>query len=346
MRILSLWHYKQIDDLMMTTVNDSMDYSFRKLAEKHDFHLLSLASKTYPYFMKDNIKFYFVKTPDELLRYANNIRPEIVLLNDFNEKFNNTILDRYKGKAKFILYYHGGDIYNNVATRWREISALVVAHNFQKEQLVAHGVDKTKIFINPYGADINIMRPNLLLERIYDVVYVSYFNHYKRQQILIDSLRTFNGSVLLVGHFKDNPYLGGSWLQERIKQANDLNKWDRLTFVSWPCRDRISSFINMAKIGFFGGGNHESGPRVVPEMMACGLPVVAFNDCTAVKTFVTNETGWLVEPHAVKLGNLLNSIISDNSSIIAKSLKAEKMIRDDFSYDTMANRWEEVLNSI
>jgi glycosyltransferase involved in cell wall biosynthesis len=133
------------------------------------------------------------------------------------------------------------------------------------------------------------------VEKEYDVCFMANASQMsiKRHELLIRSLSGSGLKVLNIGN--TNPSL--------IKLAKNLNV--DITWAGWHLRKHLPEMITKCRVGVCCSNNIDSCPRVIPEYLACNVPVVVTDNVNFWSDhYITEETGLVVNER-----DLLSGII-------------------------------------
>lgn len=172
-------------------------------------------------------------------------------------------------KAKKI-YYGAGIRFKPQGGKWDLV--LVDSEKQQKQ------IPGSKPFIKP-AADL--FRP-VKVEKKYDVCFMANAPQaeIKQHKLAFDSLAETGISILHLG-----------LVDGRLK------KWARntnVTFGGWCRRHKLPGKMSQCKIGLVCSTSYDSCPRVLPEYLACGLPVVALKEMNFWhEKYINDQTGIL-----------------------------------------------------
>lgn len=147
----------------------------------------------------------------------------------------------------------------------------------------------------------------------------------KRHRLLINAVANTGLKVLNIGN-KDPA------LQEYARRVNA-----DITWAGWHLRKHLPELISRCKVGVCCSTNRDSCPRVIPEYLACGLPVVAtaninfWND-----KYISNRprTGLLVGEDGIADG--IHEVLSDLGAY-----RPRKHYVETLSLDVAARRLKE-----
>lgn len=148
----------------------------------------------------------------------------------------------------------------------------------------------SRLFIKPAA---KMFRP-VDVPKIYDICFVANGTQHKikRHALLFKSIVGTQYSVLNIGNID----------QSIRRLARDLGV--NVTFDGWDCRKNLSGKISSCKVGVCCSTNYDSCPRVIPEYLACGLPIVATSNMNFWhdKYVVNDVSGCLVEENDILNG--------------------------------------------
>lgn len=162
-----------------------------------------------------------------------------------------------------------------------------------RESFENNGINCNKLFVNPYGVNIDLFKPTILKENAYDVIIVGIWTLRKGVDILVEACKQANLSLLHVGPLSDYPFPDDS----RFVHIDPVNE------------DKLPEYYSLAKI-FCLPSREDGFGLVLFQAMACGLPLV-----------YSHETGGPDLKKLVNNNEYLFEIESYNVSSLAKSLK-------------------------
>jgi glycosyltransferase involved in cell wall biosynthesis len=148
-----------------------------------------------------------------------------------------------------------------------------------KESFLSHNYSAEKLFINPYGVNLQNFYSIQGVARKYDVIMVGAWSYRKGCDLIIDACRQLKVSFLHVGGIVD------------VKFPSDenfihINSVDELQLVQ---------YYNQAKV-FVLPSIEEGLALVQVQALACGLPVVCSKDTGGrdLRNFL-DDTKWIIE---------------------------------------------------
>lgn len=179
-----------------------------------------------------------------------------------------------------------------------------------------------KISIIPNFVDTNIFKPNLSVEKIYDVIFIGRFEPQKNLINLLDALSATKLSVLMVG--------SGSQEDELKKKYNSL-----ISDIKWKKNlpnPELPNYLNHARILAL-PSLYEGHPKVLIEAMAAGTPVVATNS-PGIREIITHcENGFLCETGKNSISKALTDVLENVQLRKSMSENALKYVKDNFSIE-------------
>lgn len=125
------------------------------------------------------------------------------------------------------------------------------------ESFIENGINKNKLFVNPYGVNVELFHPITSATVKYDVIFVGNWSYQKGADLLMDACKKANFTLLHVGliidcDFPENPNF--THIQP-VNQPDLVNFYSQAKVLALPSRQD----------GF---------GLVLFQAMACGLPLV------------------------------------------------------------------------
>jgi glycosyltransferase involved in cell wall biosynthesis len=169
--------------------------------------------------------------------------------------------------------------------------------------LIESGVPKEKIiYVSSMYIDFNTFRP-LNLVKEYDFIFVGRLEKNKGIDLFLETVKNLSCKAIIVG---DGPLKKN--IELRIKNYG-LEK--NIIMHGWA-RDHkeVAELMNKSKILAMTSFN-EGGPRVVPEALACGIPVLATRVGIATDLVKSGVTGELADWDAEDIAQKADKILKD-----------------------------------
>ncbi len=214
---------------------------------------------------------------------------------------------------------------------------IVVASNFTKRSLLAHGVPEAKVVINPYGVDLDAFAPRPSGEatrRPFRFLFLGALTARKGVPLLLEVWRRLasrQAELWLVGPasppvrrlIPDLPGLRILGKRPHRDLPGIIRNCDVLVFPSY----------------FEGFG------LVVLEAMACGVPVIA-SDATAGPELIEDGVdGWLMAAgDAVRLQAVMEAALARPDQVFAMGRLARQKA-EAYTWDAYGARWQTLLET-
>jgi hypothetical protein len=191
--------------------------------------------------------------------------------------FYDDLLVRYPRAKK--IYYGAGKRYF-CTTKFTDYNLFLV-DSVRQLKFVRDRGKNVELFIKPAAT---LFRP-IKKEKIYDVcVSVSYSADRKRYDLLLKAFAGSKYKILNLGNV-DKKYVD---LARKMK----VNiKWD-----GWSLRKFLPDKIAQCRVGLCCSDRNDSTPRVIPEFLACDVPVVVTDDVNIWNDkYINSHTGVFVK---------------------------------------------------
>jgi glycosyltransferase involved in cell wall biosynthesis len=226
--------------------------------------------------------------------------------------------------------------------RFRACEAMVVSHQQRLDTSRSHLLARDRVHVVPNGIDTGVFQPvdraetrrELGLPRGPLLVSVGRLSREKGVHHAIDALarlrsRGCHASLVIVGDGAERHRL------ERL--ARDLSVQDRTFFVGAQPIPAVARYLGAADIFVFPTERDEAAPLVLPQAMACGLPVVASRIGGIEEVIERPEPpGILVPPGNCKaLTETLERLIADAGERARLGASALRLARAEYSIEVM-----------
>ena len=144
--------------------------------------------------------------------------------------------------------------------------------------------------------------------------------------------------LLLVG--------GGEWRNRFERLARELGIEDRVVFTGLVRPEEVASLIGIMDVVVH-LSRREGLPRVLPQALAAGKPIVAMDSDGAREVCLDGETGFLIKIGAVNdLVERLNRLAADASLRSAMGRRGRQFVEDEFTVETMVKRIDAIYRRI
>lgn len=227
--------------------------------------------------------FFTEKKVPKLRKYSPDFEPDLIVCRggfDYYEPF----IKKFP-KAKKVYYGAGVRSYPQ---GYNKYDLFLVDSPKQRKKIVAKG-KRAELFIKPAAT---LFEPKDV-EQKYDICFMANATQgsIKRHEFFLKSFAGSKYKILNLGNI-DKKY---------VKLAKQLAV--NITWGDWSLRKHLPEKISQCKVGVCCSTNYDSCPRVIPEYLACGLPVVATKNINFWhEKYITSETGLLVSEDNLKKG--------------------------------------------
>lgn len=330
MRLAFAWDFEKEEGLQYwLDKDDSFQYTIKKLAYDRDPDSGGVNDCTIFARNKQNVdgssedgsvKYSLRTTWQEIVHAMSEYKPDIIFSQGFGTTLSNAIPDFFK-ETKKILTYVGGPL-EGKAIPYDVIS---VSREYQKEEIfrkvtIAEKELNKKFTANvsvvPYGVDtekFNIQNT----QRPIDVVVAADNLPVKRLHLLKDAQR----------------------------QLKDL----KFSFVGYETKipyEYMPNIFNSTKISTIVSTREDGGPRVVPESLACGTPVLTCWDSEGIwsATERFELVGRVVRPTVKDICSGITELLEYCSDDVRKICR--EVVEKELSYEQMYEKYKVIVDGL
>ena len=224
---------------------------------------------------------------------------------------------------------------------------IAVDKSTKEYYLKKHPWLENKIDVIPVGIDLDLFKP-MNKEKMKErygfkstdkiIIYIGRLEKEKNLEFLLKTFKLISSQekeykLLLVGDGKE--------LKKLEKKASDMGLNNVVIFRGAVNQQKIPEILNCADIlalcSLF-----ESGPLVVQEAIACGIPVVTTN-VGRVKEFIRDEKiGRIVEYDESKFAKAIEITVGENSD----NKQYRRMVAEEFSFDKTMSSLSKIYNNL
>ena len=200
-------------------------------------------------------------------------------------------------KAKKIYYGAGKRFFPQ--TSYTNYDLFLVDSETQLKKVKAKGKKNVKLLIKPAAT---LFKP-MNIPKKYDICFMANAStsRIKRHELILKSFARSRYSILNIGN-TDKKF---------IRMAKELKV--NIEWAGWHLRKELPKLINQCRVGICCSTNYDSCPRVIPEYLACNVPVIATKNINFWhKKYINKNTGVLVDD---------NKLISGVDYCIAHKIK-------------------------
>jgi len=188
--------------------------------------------------------------------------------------YYDSFIERFPAAKK--IYYGAGKRF--YPTGFRKYDLILTDSPKQFSIIKGKGNIPSALFIKPAA---KLFRP-VPSEKIYDVCFMANASQVKikRHDLLIRSLAGSGLKVLNLGNTD----------KKLIKLARDLGT--DIEWGGWSLRRKLPERISQCRVGVCCSTSYDSCPRVIPEYLACGVPVVVTSNINFwAGQYINKDTG-------------------------------------------------------
>jgi glycosyltransferase involved in cell wall biosynthesis len=218
---------------------------------------------------------------------------------------------------------------------------IVVATSFTRNSYLDAGIDTEKIFVNPYGTDLDFFPSK------WDGPSVS-ISQEKVQFVFMGTISARKGIPWLLRVWRNHPDL-------HKKATLSLAGYGHIpSGITLPAGVNIEGFIlpqqrnaylHRADVFVF-PSYFEGFAQVIIEAMACGLPVIATPHTAAPEVMRDGESGFIINPGDDEaLANALRHFTEHRNAIETMGRNARLDVLP-FTWEAYGARWGQILNTL
>ena len=252
----------------------------------------------------------------------------IFFLNNSSPSYRKVVKDEYDKLGLSTLYRSEPKILTKRINESIKMADYIGAlSSFQKQTYIDEGVDESKMFLSFLGVDTSVFFPKKIKKDKFIVIYVGNDFVRKGLKYLIDafnSLKLDNSELWIVGN---NPI-------NAVKKIVKIEKNN--IFIDSVTEFKLPDLYNQSSI--FCLPTFEEGlPTVLPQAMACALPIISTQ---YAKDCVTDgQEGFIIEPGNTTLISEKIKFFYDNpNKIIEMGTQARTRVENEFTFDSIAKR--------
>lgn len=138
---------------------------------------------------------------------------------------------------------------------------IAIASQHVKDSLIKHGINDKKLFVNPYGVDLEMFKPIPDVKKEYDVIMVGGWSYRKGCDLIIEAIKKLQVKFLHVGSIVDV----------------DFPKDKLFTHIDSVDQKKLIHYYNKAKI-FILPSREEGLAMVQMQAVSCNLPLICSKD--------------------------------------------------------------------
>jgi glycosyltransferase involved in cell wall biosynthesis len=221
---------------------------------------------------------------------------------------------------------------------YSEADYIMVPSDFVKKSFLDHRVSEKKLFQIPYGVDLTLFRPDLKSDNVFRIVHCGQLTFRKGIHHLLQAfteLNLPNSELCLIGRIS--------------AEINDYSKRHPCHGVkllgSFP-QSKLSHEFSRASV-FVLASIEEGLARVIPQAMACGLPVVCSGNTGGVDVVRHGQDGFIFPAGNVEaLKSYLRWCYDHQDKLKEMGQSARQHVSTGFTWEDYGDRIEAVYRKI
>lgn len=251
----------------------------------------------------------------------------------------------FKMKLSNLFMGHQGKLEKDAA---KQANLIVTVSQYSAQKIVQlYGVNENKIRIVPNGVDIKKFKPNQNYKAFKDricgkskhlVLFVGNLIPRKGLQYLIEAAKHVIKEIsetkfVIVGD--------GPLKNSLISYAQDQGVENRFSFLGDVSDEMLLKLYNGADL-FVSPSIQEGQGITLLEAQATAKPVIAFNVSAINEVVKHKETGLLIEPDSIELGNTISYLLANESLREKMGQSGREFVAKTFSWDICAQKMSKV----
>jgi glycosyltransferase involved in cell wall biosynthesis len=238
-------------------------------------------------------------------------------------------------------------IHSSVITKelleYEEADYIAVPSTFVKDSFIKKGIPEQKIFLNPFGANRSFIRKTQAIrdsKAKFSIVYMGTLSIRKGLIYLFQALASLqipeqDFEVLFLGSVESE--MKSTIAKYKKSNWNFMGHVDHYSLPDWLVKCDIGVQPSL----------EEGLSMVIPQMMACGVPVIITPNTGGQNIILDGENGMVVpvrDPAAI--AEKLEWAFRHPDLLREMKEKASDSISNEFTWDAYGNRYSSFLQSI
>lgn len=217
-----------------------------------------------------------------------------------------------------------------------------VPTNFVKQTFIEKGIHESKIFVNPYGVDLNIFKqPHKIIEP--DKITILFTGMFSIRKGAVNFLK-------IVDHFKDDDRISfmlvGGIEDIIMPLLNPYLESKKVLFQTYVKQNQLPEYYSKADIFLF--PSIEEGLGMVQlQAMASSLVVLSSHNAGAGMLIEQGVSGFIFDPFNIQdYVSTIEYLVESPSEIENIGLRASEIVSNGFSWQDYGYRYIKFLDSI
>ena len=254
-------------------------------------------------------------------------------------KFQNEILKNEYNELKIPYNEISKETIYREQEEYNEADIISVPSTFVFNSFLKKGIDKKKLFLNPYGVDLQRFYP---LQKIktenFQVLYVGALSVRKGIFYLLEAFKKLkfkNKKLMLIGSIED---------QIKTKITKYLS--NQIEYLPVIKNNQLIKYYSKANV-LVQPSIEEGLSLVIAEALACGCPVIATKNTGANDLFKDGQEGFIIDARSVEQINDKLQLLADNK-VLQEEMSHNAKINVSLigGWDQYGKNWHDKLKDI
>jgi glycosyltransferase involved in cell wall biosynthesis len=210
---------------------------------------------------------------------------------------------------------------------------------FAKKSFIEYGIPESKLLVNPYGVDLTSFKQTPKEDSVFRVVYAGALSFRKGAQYLLQVFYELDLPNSELWHL--------GFVAEELKPIVKKYQSDKIKYLGHKPQNELHKYYSQGSV-FVLMSLEDGFGMVIPQAMACGLPLIATNN-TGGSDLITQdgEEGFVINIRDTEALKEKLLYLYQNPEVCHKmGQKAKHKVREGFTWDDYGNRYVEILKKI
>ena len=254
-------------------------------------------------------------------------------------KFQNKILKEEYRRHKIAFSEIPKSIIDRECEEYETADFISIPSTFVYDSFIKKGFASKKLFLNPYGANINLFNSkNITSKKKFRILFVG---HASIRKGIIYLIKAFNK---LSYSNKELIIVGG--VEKSIKPIIEKLSNNNIKFTGLLKNNTLKKYYSTSDVMVL-PSLEEGLAQVIGEALACGCPVIATKNTGAEDFFTNNKEGFIIpirsDDHIL---NKLQLLIDDRYLRDKMSNNASLLTKKINGWDQYGDRWVKKIKSL
>lgn len=225
---------------------------------------------------------------------------------------------------------------------YEEADYIAVPSYFVKDSFIAQGMPEERLFMNPYGANASFYSRLSLIkaDNIFRIVYLGTLSIRKGLIYFFEAIKQLRippkaFEVLLIGS-----------IAPEMEEMVEKYKQDNWRIIGHIDHYQLPAILGTCDIGVQ-PSLEEGLSMVIPQMMACGVPVIVTPN-TGGQNIIDDGKNGFIAPirNSEVITEKLTWLFNNPTALNIMKRKAVESIEDSFTWDAYGDRYRDFLRKI